>query len=290
MAWRISVAFAAMLLVSASMAEEPLPAQDAAIAGAPSELLNYRASYDGILSLGQTLDIADVSLITTPDPEAGLSQSRLEASSERYELVESSYPFRYLLRTLYREQDKAVLAHEIRKQTKRIRHEVMWVDQASGWIHQHRIGVKQKYNGELPVMLASWLPDADLGPRKSFEYAGVDRLRDRLSLLQWVRSLPLASEKRFILPVTNGRDRMVYEITVEKEVQYPVAGEEHPAWKLRFDAYELKGEKREPGHRPIFVWISQGETRIPLRFEARHSVGHFIVEYVGDAPKLTSTH
>ena len=106
-----------------------------------------------------------------------------------------------------------------------------------------------------------------------------ERLLDRLGLLQLVRRQNLADQSEYRFVVTNGRERLVYDVRVVAAQTLDLAGVSLPAWKLRFHGLESgRNGGLEPAHRPVYVWLSQTPEHIPLRVDSRHAIGRFRVE------------
>jgi len=231
---------------------------------------DYQVSYRGLFSLGEEMPIADLALHTRP-PGGGvaLSETRLEVSSESYPAVESFYPLRYRFRSWSEATGGELVGFESFERTRKERHRLYLRDDSARGVRtlDLRAGAGQD---EMAQLAAGGRP-ADT--------RGAQQLFDRLGLLQLVRAKPLYDQAEYRLPVTSGRDRMVYRVKVEGSQPLALEGRTLPAWKLRFDGYKAAADGREEAaHRPVFIWLSRDAERIPLRADARHAVGLFRIE------------
>lgn len=242
-----------------------------ALGDSPGRQYDYQVSYRGVFSLGQDMPIADLTLTDgLPGAGADVVETRLEASSEAYPVVESLYPIRYRFRSWGHREGAGLVGFESFEQTNRERHRLYLRDGS-------RRGVKSfdMARGEGAEVLAQLAA----GARPPALALGVGDLYDRLGLLEQVRAQTLRAGEEFRLPVTNGRERFSYRVKVEAEQMLTLAGRSLPAWKLRFDGYEVADDGREEvAHRPVFIWLSRDAKRIPLRADARHAVGRFQIE------------
>lgn len=244
-----------------------------------AEVLQYEASYQGVLTAGKKFPIASVKLEhhaeALSDSNKAL-QITMEVSSRSYPFVEKRFPFRVRYRSLYDEEHSRLLALEKYKKTTKTVHEISWLDQQTARILRFRARGRNAGKRDFPAYLHSWLP---IG--KAFEfhkYAPIqipENLLDYLSLLHMVRNLPLKKGLDYHFKVTDGKHLFNYRVRVEKRHQIAVRGKKTSAWKLRFDGTE-EGEKK-PDHRSLFVWIQDNDIRTPLLFENRHPLGRFVV-------------
>ena len=82
-----------------------------------------------------------------------------------------------------------------------------------------------------------------------------------------------------LFEVTNGRELLIYEVSVVAAQTLNIAGTELAAWKLRFEGMQRGRQgKLEAAHRPVYVWLSRAAGHVPLRVESRHPIGRFRVE------------
>lgn len=242
----------------------------AALAGQTLERLDYQVSYRGLLSLGQDVQIADVSLHTR-----GLGDSpfvrelSLEASSEAYPAVESVYPIRYRFRTWLSGDGARLVGFETYEKTQGLRHRLYLRDGSARGVK--RLDMPDRAARRAIAQLAA----GDTPPGVADE----DLLLDRLGLLQHVRRAQLAEAKEFRFAVTNGRHPLVYRVLVEAAQTVEIGGHSVPAWKLRFDGSRVRDDgTEEPAHRPVSIWLSRAPGHLPLRADSRHAVGLFRVE------------
>lgn len=227
----------------------------------------YQVTYRGLFSAGQTMPIADL-VLETRTPGAGLNEARLEASSQAYPAVESLYPIRYRFRSWAEAANGHLVGFESFEQTGRERHRLYLRDGSQRGVRRLNLGAGVGRD-EIARLDAGVVPPAvDAG-----------RLFDRLGLLQMIRSQALQDAAEYRLPVTNGRDRLVYRVRVEGGRQLDLGGRSLPAWKVRFDGYEVDADGREQAaHRPLHIWLSRDQAKIPLLAEVPHAIGHFRIE------------
>lgn len=256
----------------------------AAVADELIEELRYHVAYRGFFSAGKQIDIGDAVLRTLRPgrvPSVDVMVTELLASSAAYPVVETVFPFRYRLRSWYRPGSVAGLAHESCQQTRKLRHRLYL---PLGGDKVERRDLRGKDGGELLQALeAGDIPRLhDLVP--AFAELDAAGLLDRLALLQQVRHAELTVGEVLNVGVAGvGQD---YRISVEAATELPWGERTVAAWQLRFDGREQAVDGTwQPAHRPVFVWLSQGPERQPLRVESRHSLGRFVLDLVppGDA-------
>lgn len=226
----------------------------------------YQVVYRGVFSLDRDMPIADLELATAP-AEGGLESMRLDASSAAYPVVESLYPIRYRFRTWVDEASGGMAGFESYEKTRKLRHRAYLRDGSAAGVRRlpSAVGIEQA------VAALSTVSD-DTAWRN-------DPLFDRLGLLHRLRNVALSAGDRYEFPVTNGRDHMDYRVRVERTDRLRVGASALPAYKLRVDAYERDNLGSEvAAHRPVFIWLSRDEDRIPLRVDVRHAVGLFRVQ------------
>ena len=223
--------------------------------------------YRGVFSMGADMAIADVTLESRAQADGAVAETRLEASSASYPMVESLYPMRYRLRS-WAAGDGGLLAFETYEKTDRLRHRLYLRDQSRRGVKRLDL-TKDEEGGEL----LAGLDDGRL-PR-GLQAVG-DGLSDRLGLLQRVRAKPLHSGADYRVSVTNGKKRFDYRVRVEKAEPISLGETTLRAWKLRFDGDRVKRNgERKAAHRHFFVWLSQAPGHIPLRADSRHPIGLF---------------
>jgi len=239
--------------------------------------LEYRVSYRGIFSAGTDMQIADLRLESRMLPDSGgLSEAGVEVSSQAYPLVENLFPIRYRFRSWTTQDQGRLLGFETYESTRKLRHRLYLRDDSGVGVQRYdlksgegRGEMAQLETGVAPVVAAKG-----------------ERLLDRLGLLQRVRQQNLHEQAAYRFVVTNGRERLIYEITVVAAQSLALDGVSLPAWKLRFDGRESGGRaSSKPAHRPVYVWLSQAPGHIPLRVDSRQAIGLFRIE-LKDRPGL----
>jgi hypothetical protein len=250
----------------------------ATVGAAPAsvvERLQYLAFYQGVLSAGQALPIADVELRTSRRAAgAPIRETQLAASSENYAMVESLYPMRYRFRSWA--TGDGLLAFESYRKTRRLRHR-LYVRSAGGDAFERFDLHDGQGRRQLGALESGSYDPVPPGPGTG------DALIDRLGMLQRIRDRKLAVGDVVELPVTGGNKAFRYRVTVEAAQTVEAAGRAVPALRLRFEGFRVDqadGEQR--AHRPVHIWVHAGDGHVPLLAEARHPIGVFRVELVGD--------
>ncbi len=240
------------------------------LAQAGADVLDYRVIYRGMFSGGADMPIADLLLETRiAQGSRDLRQARIEASSVAYPLVETLFPVRYRFRNWTIGDQGQLLGFENYESTRKVRHRLYLRDDSSLGVRRFDLKAGAGWR-ELEQLEAGEMPVPPV--------AG-ERLLDRLGLLQLVRGQNLADQSEYRFVVTNGRERLVYDVRVVAAQTLDLAGVSLPAWKLRFDGLESsRNGGLEPAHRPVYVWLSQTPEHIPLRVDSRHAIGRFRVE------------
>lgn len=242
------------------------------LAGATNavEALEYRVEYRGVFSAGSELPIADLRLDEELSAEgAGLTRTRIEASSHAYPLIESLFPIRYRLRSWSRADNGGLVGFETYESMRKKRHRLYLRDDSQSGVRRYDL-LQGKGRQELGRL------EAGLGPLQTRTGKGPV---DRLGLLQRVRGKALAENANYRFEVTDGQELLIYDVSVVAAQSLNIAGTELPAWKLRFDGME-RGRQGElkAAHRPVYVWLSRAAGHVPLRVESRHPIGRFRVE------------
>jgi len=240
------------------------------LAQAGADALEYRVIYRGMFSGGADMPIADLVLeASKAQGSADLRQARIEVSSSAYPLVESLFPIRYRFRNWTVGDQGQLLGFESYESTRKVRHRLYLRDGSNPGVR--RISLKAGAGRREMAQLEAG--EAPVPP------IGGERLLDRLGLLQFVRRQDLAEQVEYRLMVTNGRERLVYEVRVVAAQILDLGDVSLPAWKLRFDGLQSgQNGGLEPAHRPVYVWLSQTPEHIPLRIDSRHAIGRFRVE------------
>ena len=237
-----------------------------------AESLQYQVLYKGLFSAGRELPIADVTLTTRkPAADASYRESQLVATSQGYDYVEAFYPIRYRLRSWYQEDASNGLAFENYRQKRhsKIKHRLIYLDNPHKPFVTHNLVTEGDL--DLPALLNGSYRRVSTGN-------GAVRF-DRLGLLEHVRARELLPGQVLKVPVSNGKEMMEYRVSVEARETVKVLGRSWPALKLRFDGLESDERGREKhAHRPIFIWLSDDDKRLPLRAVNRHALGRFSIE------------
>jgi hypothetical protein len=246
----------------------------ACIQGEPAEELRYKVSYQGVLSLGERLEIAQVTLRRESWAGAGegpLLRSTLEVTTQGYPRVEAIYPLRLDYRSWFDAGCANTRMVELWRRAPDPSHQLLWIDQGVVQRFKKKPGKKA---AALPVLLRSAVADQGTG------FAGGGEVRfdagqavlDRLTLLQRLRSLELRPGQSQEFNVSDGKKLRGYRVVMEGReaagTDPLIAG----SLRLRLEARGVDGE--EPA---TLVWLRDDAARTPLRFLSARPFGNFDV-------------
>lgn len=253
----VTIALTAILMLPASAADG-------------RETLSYEVIYRGVFSLGQDLPIAALTLATDTTAVPGGVRVGLQASSAGYEPVESAYPLRYRFRSWADAATGHLMGFETYEKTRREKHRLYLRDASPRGVRRIE---PDTCNGAATMRRL----DGGIAPSE----ASASPLFDRLGVLQRVRAAVLEEGAQYSFPVTDGRRRLAYRVSVERATTLTVGGLTRAAWKLRLDADERDHRGRKvAAHRPVYIWLSRDRQRRPLRVDVRHAIGLFRVQLV----------
>jgi hypothetical protein len=189
------------------------------------------------------LDVVQTAALVDGEP---VMRARLTASSAAYPVVEGFYPFRYEFTSYHQPEQSRTLAYERRKQTTRLRHDLLLADWSAGKVKRFRIedaSVGQARDATAEEMLTrlsrAGLPDYrdQLAPHPG-QIAASGQALDRLALLQQVRNLPMQEGAVYELTVTDGKEIIRYSARIAARETVSTGAGERSAWKVRIDGFE----------------------------------------------------
>lgn len=282
--------------------------------------LHYQASYTGVLSLFQQLDIADVwygdNAIGAAKNGDLLQHVTLSVSSENFSTVERLYPFRYQLQSIFKpETFQTVLFEKLKttKKSKKTRHRVGLFD-----LHDHQVQVYSSANKQVsitPVQVKHFVDEADANVIEKqlnlqvngapLQYLEGATLVDRLTLLSAIRNQLLKGDEKQQYLVTNGRELIVYRVQLGKQELVQLGKNKIKATKVKIEAFDLEKDNKSVNgyvyagdtsigsyanlgqegwgdyrHPPVYIWFSADDRRLPLKFVNHHALGEFVIELV----------
>jgi len=243
-------------------------------AAEPVEKLQYLATYKGIFTLSETINICDVSLINRMHEPKGYQETQMNVSSENYSFVESLFPIRYRFTSWLEPARKQTWVYEVFERTgdKDAKHHLVRLDQEGKDFKKSDVKAAEQ-------ALLDGLAAGDFDPP---DKTGYSIQYDRLGLLHALRGMSLRAGKEVRLSVTNGKEPLRYRVKVEADKTLELNGQQWPALKLRFESFKPdEAELKEATHRPIYIWLSNDADKIPLLAEMRHRFGLFRITYVG---------
>ena len=106
---------------------------------------------------------------------------------------------------------------------------------------------------------------------------------DMLSILYYVRSLPLTAGMTVTRPLSSGKKTHLAEALVVRQETIMVGGRSWPAFLIEPDVRNAGGIFKKSKKPRFLLWISADERKIPLKVVSKVWVGAFIVE-LADAP------
>ena len=240
----------------------------------PVEKLQYLATYKGIFTLSETINICDVSLLNRTHEPKGYQETQMNVSSEKYGFVESMFPIRYRFTSWLEPSRKQTWVYEVFERTgdKDTKHHFVRLDQEGKNFKKADIKAAEQ-------ALLDRLSAGDFDPP---DKTGYSIQYDRLGLLHALRGMSLQAGQEILLSVTNGKEPLRYRVRVEADKTLELNGQQWPALKLRFESFKLDDiDLKEATHRSIYIWLSNDADKIPLLAEMRHRFGLFRITYVG---------
>lgn len=236
-----------------------------------AEIWQFDVLYQGVFSAGQPIAIADVALSSKTLPGDPWTLSEIAISSAGHAFTESVYPFRYRVRSLHNAAlGSLAFARCIR--ARKSTQEVWLLDHDRGRSLRFR---KQGKGGALPEAIAQKLaPGVAFRFQREGAALQAAPLFDQLGLFQRVRTLPYRPGESFRLAATDGKKLLNYRVSVVARAQLPVGDRTWATWKLRIEGHYANGKTAHP---PIFLWLEDSASRIPIRAETRQPIGTFVL-------------
>jgi hypothetical protein len=110
-----------------------------------------------------------------------------------------------------------------------------------------------------------------------------DGTLDMLSILYYVRSLPLTAGMTVTRPLNSGKKIHLAEALVVRKETIIIGGRPWPAFLIEPDVRKAGGIFKKSKKPRFLLWISADDRKIPLKIVSKVWVGAFIVELT-DAP------
>jgi len=111
---------------------------------------------------------------------------------------------------------------------------------------------------------------------------------DMLSILYYVRSLPLTAGMTVSRPLNSGKKIHLAEALVVRRETIMVGGRSWPAFLIEPDVRKAGGIFKKSKNPRFLLWISADERKIPLKIVSKVWVGAFIVELTNTLPESTT--
>jgi hypothetical protein len=105
-----------------------------------------------------------------------------------------------------------------------------------------------------------------------------DGTLDMLSILYYVRSLPLRSGMTVTRPLNSGKKIHLAEALVVRQETIMVGGRSWPSFLIEPDVRKAGGIFKKSKNPRFLLWISADERKIPLKIVSKVWVGAFFVE------------
>ena len=221
------------------------------------EKLHYQATYKGVLSVFQTLSIADVwystNSVAVDASDSPIRLSTLSVSSENFSMVERLYPMRYQFLSFFSDEPARTLLFEnlkVTKKSRKTKHKIGLFDRDNRQVqlftskdkkllidtdnalavinqNEHKI-TQQKYALEVK---APALTNLQTDPV------------DRLTLLQMIRQQVKANRQSQSYFVTTGDEVMTYKVSLQQQDVVTIGNKSFKASKVKIEAYDLDSNK-----------------------------------------------
>lgn len=111
---------------------------------------------------------------------------------------------------------------------------------------------------------------------------------DMLSILYYVRSLPLTAGMTVTRPINSGKKIHPAQALVVRQETVIVGGRAWPAFLIEPDVRKAGGIFKKSNAPRFLLWISADDRKLPLKVVSKVWVGSFIVE-LADAPAEPAT-
>jgi hypothetical protein len=108
---------------------------------------------------------------------------------------------------------------------------------------------------------------------------------DMISILYYVRSLPLAAGMTVTRPLSSGKKIHLAEALVVRRETIMVGGHPWPAFLIEPDVRKAGGIFKKSEKPRFLLWISADDRKIPLKVVSKVWVGSFIVELTNAPPE-----
>ena len=239
------------------------------------ERFEYNVVYKGPVTSYKPLDISKA-IWSGPGVNSGdTSEVSVLITSEKHMKVEMMFPFRYCFKTKFNRSSKRSLGFEHSQRagtkaqhisaqfdwkrqilrSKRLKAELPGVslNPFDGFRQEiHRPKVKWKTHSEKSILLPN-------------------KLLDQISMVQYLRMLPLKAGQVISIPLSDGIRMLAYWVDVMYDNKVKAAGRRWKAFRLRFETFDPVMDKAP--HPPVDIWLSRDKRRIPLRLSSSFQMG-----------------
>lgn len=229
--------------------------------------LHYLASYKGVFSLFNRMDIADVDYQVESLPVENLPvenlpvdksttparQIRLAVSSEHFQTVERLYPFRYLFKSFFLADKPATLFFEHLKTTKKSKkkkHQLGLLDHSQEKVQLFQSGqfdeliTPDNFKQLSELQLEAVAARLQLKPKAEALSNVEDMPIDRMTMLELIGEQIKQGLQEKTYLVTNGDELFHYLVTFQGKHDYQLGEKMMPSQKVKIEAFELKPEPK----------------------------------------------
>jgi hypothetical protein len=258
-----------------------------ATAEMPAQHLVYVASYQGLLTAGIRLDIADVQLDFMPD--GATSETHMAVSTQDYDGADALFPVRFC----YQSRIDHALGTSLesnwwsRMGTKAARGRLHFDQQRHQVLRLHaerKLDDDTTAAGEQEHRPSNGSIASANHDRETETFAPGKTLMDRLGMLLWLRRQPLRPGMVLEPAVSNGRKLAGYRIEVTGHELLELGNEQYPSLKIR-----LQAKHRDQSDGTLtWMWLSDDARRLPLLFRGARGFGRFELRLLsanGGAPQ-----
>jgi hypothetical protein len=266
------------------------------------EVLNYKASFRGVITSNVWIDIANIKLTIAPEMKKIEGQSaylfQLDLTTENFKKAEVIYSVRYHINSYVNEKLNKTLFYEETTQTRKFKHKVIWFDWKNkiGELFRNRKKTKIKKNffqreyvwvkpekDNVPVQLLKRFTDVSPGVpylknANDGKIALPDEVYDRLSAVQAFRKLQLKPGEKVVVPVFSGKAVNYNQVSTEGEEVLMINNKPVKTIKLKIATSHLSGVFKKSKNASLSIWLTADKRKIPVRIHAKVKYGIFGAE------------
>jgi hypothetical protein len=239
------------------------------------EYLEFEVSYKGRVSSNKEIKVAKAVWNALPAVRQENADLSLRVSSEKYQKLESLFPFRLCHIASYspkrRRTDSFETFMRAGKEMESLKVRFDWSAMA---LRRESAKAKMHNRRSDPFDLFGGVTRSKINWRRSSGRYPVGKvLLDRISMLQHLRKMRLKDGQVINVPVSDGKRELEYWVSVSSDRLSGVMGKTWSAFKLNFETFDLDPKRDKPIHPPVDIWISSDNRRLPLRLAGNYPFG-----------------